>query len=238
MNVQCVMHGNKIIVKADREVRILPNYDNIMDILVQENVLELLKFYYRRDSERYDELQEVKNVTTSTGIKFGTGCVAVAAASALLGVSGSIPGAYAITVGTGAMASIGAYSLLGMVFANKKNECDGLRECLKFQEEKMAKLEKQIVDSYANGVVIEKNEDTIYVDDRAEKDRLNKILSFVFYMGCHRAKVASIVKDLNLHSFLREKFGISDIKSICEIEYYVYREFSDEFEQASGYKLK
>lgn len=237
MNVQCIMHGNKIIVKADHEVRILPNYDNIMDILVQENVLELLKFYYRRDSERYDELQEVKKVATSTGIKFGTGCLAVAAASALLGATGSIPEAYAITVGSGATASIGVYTLLGRVFVTKKNECNGLRECLKFQEEKMARLENKIADSYSKGVVVQKNEECM-VDDRVEKERLNKMLAFIFYMGCHRAKVANIVKNLKLHSFLSEQFAIRDIKSICEIENYVYREFSDEFEQASGYTLK
>ena len=43
---------------------------------------------------------------------------------------------------------------------------------------------------------------------------------------------------INWNPIVIEKFNISDVDSLIEIENYVYREFSDEFEKASGYRIK
>ena len=58
------------------------------------------------------------------------------------------------------------------------------------------------------------------------QQRLDQIEELILVEG----KV--LVKDLS------EKFNISDVDSLIEIENYVYREFSDEFEKASGYTIK
>lgn len=238
MNVQCVAHNNKVIVRADSGVRIMPNYDNILDILKYENVLELLRYYNQRDNERFDELGELKSSIDGVGTLFNVGCLTAAGVSFVLGTTDVIPDAYAITLGSGTVAAAATYSVLGKFVGSKHYERMGLMECLNFQEDKIRRLENKIAKCYKKGKVVETPETMFYVDDRIEKDRLNKVLNFIFYMGCHRTKVRNIVKKLQLHSFLSEKFNISDVDSLIEIENYVYREFSDEFEKASGYRIK
>lgn len=238
MNVQCVAHNNKVIVRADSGVRILTNYDNITDILKYENVLELLKFYYQRDSERYEELCDIKDSIDGVGTLFNVGCITTAGVSFVLGTTDVMPDAYAITLGSCAVVAAATYGVLGKFAGSRYHERMGLKECLNFQEEKIERLQSKISKAYNEGKVVETPETMFYIDDRAEKDRLNKVLNFIFYMGCHRNKVRNIVKKLQLHSFLNEKFNISDVDSLIEIENYVYREFSDEFEKASGYTIK
>lgn len=238
MNVQCVAHNNKVIVRADSGVRILPNYDNITDILKYENVLELLKFYYQRDSERYEELCDIKDSIDGVGTLFNVGCITAAGVSYVLGATDVMPEAYAITLGSGSVAAAAAYGVLGKFAGSRYHERMGLMECLNFQEEEIERMESKIAKAYKKGKVVETPETMFYVDDRAEKARLNKMLNFIFYMGCNRNKVRNIVKKLQLHSFLNYKFNISDVDSLIEIENYVYIEFSDEFEKASGYSIK
>ena len=128
--------------------------------------------------------------------------------------------------------------IVGKFVGSKHYERMGLMECLNFQEDKIRRLESKIAKCYKKGKVVETPETMFYVDDRVEKDRLYKVLYGIFYIGCHRTKVRNIVKKLQLHSFLSEKVNISDVDSLIEIENYVYREFSDEFEKASGYRIK
>lgn len=238
MNVQCLTRNNKVIVRADGGARILPNYDNIADILKYENVLELLKFYYQRDSERYEALCDIKDSVDSVGTLFNVGCITAAGVSFVLGATDVMPDAYAITLGSGVVAAAATYGVLGKFVDSRYYERMGLMECLNFQEEKIERMESKIAKAYKKGKVVETPETMFYVDDRAEKARLNKMLNFIFYMGCYRNKVRNIVKKLQLHRFLNDKFNISDVDSLIEIENYVYREFSDEFEKAIGYTIK
>ena len=238
MNVQCKVHDKKIIVSSENSVRVLPNLDNILTILKDENVLELLKFYYDRDSERYKELIEEKGSSSRIGIATSVGCLSVAGVSYALGLADVIPDVCAITVGTGAIASTAAYSVLRKHVGTKNFERDGLSECLKYQEDKINRLIDKIAKSYKKGVTVDEPDKSFLVDDRLEKDRLNRVLNFIFYMGCHRNKVKKIVKNFKLRSFLNENFGINDIDSVVEIESYVYKEFSDEFDKAYGSKIK
>lgn len=238
MNVQCVVHNNKVIVRADSGERILPNYDNITDILKYENVLELLKFYYKRDSERYEELCDKEDSVDGVGTLFNVGCITAAGVSIALGATVVMPDIYAITLGSGMVAAAITYGVLGSFAGSRYHECMGLIECLSFQEVEIERMESKIAKAYKKGKVVETPETMFYVDDKDEKARLIKMLNFIFYMGSHRNKVRNIVKKLQLHSFLNEKFNISDVDSLIEIENYVYREFSDEFEKAIGYTKK
>ena len=100
MNVQCVAHNNKVIVRADSGVRIMPNYDNILDILKYENVLELLRYYNQRDNERFDELSDLKSSIDGVGTLFNVGCLTAAGVSFVLGTTDVMPDGYAITLGS------------------------------------------------------------------------------------------------------------------------------------------
>ena len=141
MNVQCVAHNNKVIVRADSGVRIMPNYDNILDILKYENVLELLRYYNQRDNERFDELSELKSSIDGVGTLFNVGCLTAAGVSFVLGTTDVMPDAYAITLGSGAVVAAATYSVLGKFVGSKHYERMGLMECLNFQEDKITRLE-------------------------------------------------------------------------------------------------
>lgn len=237
MNVQCEYQGKETVVRTDEGYKTIPNYDNILEILVNENVLGLLKFYYERDSIRYKELRDKKDAMDDAGFKMGIGCLSVAGVSCLLGVTDVLPDAVAQTVSVGAVTTSATYEIVRRFVSLENKERLGLRECLKYQEDRIDRLETKITKSYAKGKVVEKIgfDD---VDDKKGKNNLNSVLNFIFYMGCHREKIRRLVKKTRLHSFLREEFGINDIDCIIEIENYVYKEFSSEFEKASGYTIK
>ena len=237
MNVQCKHQGKSVLVRTDDGDRSLPNFENIMDVLKDENLLELLNFYYERDLARYNELVEYRELVRSTGVKLALGVTSATVFSFLLSGTDIMSEDMAKSIGIGALITTASYAFLGKISQNQK-ELLGLRECLKYQEERMSRLNTKLMSAYLSGKIVDSDESVELVDDRVAKDNLNKVLEFIFYMGCNRNKVRNLVKKLRLHSFVRKEFKINDLDSLIEIENYVYRTFSSEFNKATGYVIK
>ena len=98
--------------------------------------------------------------------------------------------------------------------------------------------DNEIIDDLKEGIVDGVLGEEVIIDDRDAKKRVQDVLNFVFYLGGNKDKVYEMYRNMTLYRYLREKMKITDLKTISEIESYVFYTFEDEIKKDNSYVKK
>ena len=238
MNVTYKCNGGNAFISADGVQKMMASYEDVEELLIYENLKELIRYFYHRDKKELVYLAGRKDSLEKASIATGAYAVGSSIVASLISSSGILDNELTSGFSLGVL-SCGALSILLNKYVFSRNKARlGLEECILYEEKKYDELNEKIEHIKKNSPVIKETLDEQLVDDRDAKKRLENVLNFVFYLGGNKDKVFKMYQEMTLHRFLREKMKITDLKTICEIESYVFYTFEDEIKKGNTYVKK
>ena len=238
MNVTYKCSKGNAFICADGVSRMMASYKDVEELLICENLIELLSYYRSRDVKELNSLTSKKRSLDRSSLITGAYAVSASLVPPLLSVCNILSPELAGGLSVGVLSTGAVICTLNKHVLPHNNLRKGLSECVNYEEQKIDELKVKIEEIRKNSPVFKEEMSEQLVDDREAKKRLIDVLNFVFYMGINKDKVYSMFNDITLQKFLREKMKITDIKTIIEIEKYVYYAINNKKEKDMSYGLK
>lgn len=238
MNVTYKCNKGNAFISADGVQKMMASYEDVEELLICENLIELLEYFHHRDKKDLIRLNSKKDTLDKASIATGAYAVTSSLIAPLLSSCEMISPSVASGFSLGVLSTGAVVCLLNKYVLPHNKARRGIRACLYYQEYKIDELSSRIDEIRKKSLVNKEDVEETLIDDREDKKRIQDILNFVFYMGGNMEKVYEMYSDITLQRFVREKMGIKDLKTINEIEKYVYYIFEDRIKKDKAYTLK
>ena len=238
MNVTYKCNKGNAFICADGVQKMMASYEDVEELLICENLIELLKYFHHRDKKELIRLNSKKDTLDKAAVATGAYAVTSSIVVPLLSSCDVVSSGFAAGFSLGVLSTGAAVCVLNKYVLPHNKVRRGIRACLRYQEYKIDELNDRIDEIRKNSSVIEGDVSETLIDDREDKKRIQDVLNFVYYMGGNKEKVYEMYLDITLQKFLREKMKITDLKTINEIEKYVYFVFIDRIQKDKTYTLK
>ena len=238
MNVTYKCNNGNAFISADGVNRMMASYEDLENLLICENLIEMLSYFYHRDKRELFYLDGKKHTLDKAAFAPGAYAVTSSIVVPLLSSCNVVSGEFAAGFSLGVLSTGAAVCVLNKYVLPHNKAREGLRECINYEEQKINELKGRISDIKNNSSVDKSTKEEVIIDDREEKKRIQDILAFIFYLGGNKDKVCKMYNDMTLQRYLKEKMKITDLKTICEIESYVFYTFEDEIKKGNSYVKK
>lgn len=238
MNVTYKCNNGSAFISADGVNRMMASYEDVEELLINENLIEMLKYFHHRDKRELFYLDGKKHTLDKAA--FATGAYAVTSSIVVPFLSSCdvVSNEFAAGFSIGVLSTGAAVCILNKYILPHNKAREGLRECINYEEQKIHELKGKIEDIKSNSQIDKSTREEVVIDDREAKKRIQDILNFIFYLGGNRKKVLKMYQEMSLFKFLKEKMEITDLGAISEIESYVYYYFEEELEKGNSYVKK
>lgn len=238
MNVTYKCNNGNAFISADGVNRMMASYEDVEELLINENLVEMLKYFHHRDKMELFYLDGKKHTLDKAAFATGAYAVTSSIVAPFLSSCDIVSNEFAAGFSIGVLSTGAAVCILNKYILPHNKAREGLRECIYYEEEKINELKARIEEIKSNSQVDKSTKEEVVIDDREAKKRVQDILNFIFYLGGNKDKVFKMYQEMTLHRFLREKMKITDLKTICEIESYVFYTFEDEIKKGNTYVKK
>lgn len=238
MNVTYKCDKGNAFISADGVNRMMASYEDVEELLINENLIEMLKYFLHRDKRELFYLDGKKHTLDKASVATGAYAVTSSIVVPFLSSCDVLSSEFAAGFSIGVLSTGAAVCILNKYVLPHNKAREGLRECINYEEQKISELNGKIGEIKNNSPVIKETVEEQLIDDREAKKRVQDVLNFVFYLGGNRSKVFKMYQEMTLYRFLREKMKITDLKTICEIESYVFYSFEDEMKKGNSYVKK
>ena len=237
MNVIYKCNNGNAFISADGVNRMMASYEDVEQLLIYENLIEMLDYFYHRDKRELFYLDGKKHTLDKAQVVTGATAVASSIVAPML-TSEIIGNEFAAGLSLGILSTGAVVCLLNEIVLPHNKAREGIRECINYEKQKIEELNCKIECIKKTSKVDKSIKEDTLIDDRDEKKRIQDVLNFIFYLGANKNKVYRMYRDMTLYRYLREKLQITDLRTLSEIETYVYCTFEDKIEKGNSYVKK
>ena len=165
MNVTYKCNNGNAFISADGVNRMMASYEDVEELLINENLIEMLKYFLHRDKRELFYLDGKKH--TLDKASFATGAYAVTSSiiAPFLSSCDVISNEFAAGFSIGVLSTGAAICILNEYVLPHNKAREGLRECINYEEQKIHELKGKIEEIKSNS----------FVDKSTKEDRYTSL---------------------------------------------------------------